>query len=252
MVRLATNGFFRFCRKCFEINQVERRFHRCTNIKCPLCLSKMRTPFGPFWPLLIGCLVSADYWLADYPELRRTTQPSTIGGPLGEPGFCIFCSTDNLYHVWMAELQGTKGNWYALVGELQGTKGNWYHALMAELQGTKDNLYHVLMEELQGTKDNRYHALMAELQGTKGNWYHALVGELQGTKGNCYHALVGELQGTKGNLYHALVGELQGTKGILYHALVGELQGTKGNWYHCKSDSRTYRGSLLTNRLGQV
>ena len=42
---------------------------------------------------LIGCMVSADYWLADYPELRRTTQPSTIGGPLGEPGFCIFCST---------------------------------------------------------------------------------------------------------------------------------------------------------------
>ena len=50
-------------------------------------------PFGPFWPFLIGCMVSADYWLADYPELRRTTPPSTIGGPLGEPGFCIFCST---------------------------------------------------------------------------------------------------------------------------------------------------------------
>ena len=37
-------------------------------------------------------MVSADYWLVDYPELRRTIQPSTIGGPLGEPGFCIFCS----------------------------------------------------------------------------------------------------------------------------------------------------------------
>ena len=38
-------------------------------------------------------MVSADYWLADYPEMRRTTQPSTKGGLLGEPGFCIFCST---------------------------------------------------------------------------------------------------------------------------------------------------------------
>ena len=87
MVRFATNGFFRFCRKCFGM-KVERRFHGCTDIKCPLCLSKMRTPFGPFLPFLIGCMVSADYWLMDYPELRRTTQPSTI-----EPGFCIFCST---------------------------------------------------------------------------------------------------------------------------------------------------------------
>ena len=81
MVRLATNGFFRFCRKCFGI-KVERRFHRCTDIKCPLCLSKMRIPFGPFWHFFIGCMVSADHWLADYPELRRTTRPSTIGGPV--------------------------------------------------------------------------------------------------------------------------------------------------------------------------
>ena len=35
--------------------KVERRFHRCTDIKCPLCLSKMRIPFGPFWPFF--------YWL---------------------------------------------------------------------------------------------------------------------------------------------------------------------------------------------
>ena len=92
MVRLATNGFFRFCRKSFGM-KVERRFRRCTDIKCPLCLIKMGIPFGPFWPFLIGCMVSADYWLTDYPELRRTTQPSTIGSPLGEPGFCIFGST---------------------------------------------------------------------------------------------------------------------------------------------------------------
>ena len=35
----------------------------------------------------------ADYWLTDQPELRRTTQPSTMGGPLCDPGFCILCST---------------------------------------------------------------------------------------------------------------------------------------------------------------
>ena len=39
-------------------------------------------------------MVSAEFWMADYPEMRRTTQPSAIGGPLGEPGFCIFCSTE--------------------------------------------------------------------------------------------------------------------------------------------------------------
>ena len=51
MVRLATNGFFKFCRKCFGM-KVERvrRFHRCTDIKCLLCLGKMRTLCGPFWP----------------------------------------------------------------------------------------------------------------------------------------------------------------------------------------------------------
>ena len=43
-----------FCRKCF-VMKVERRFYRCTDIKCPLCLSKMRTLFGPFWPFF--------YWL---------------------------------------------------------------------------------------------------------------------------------------------------------------------------------------------
>ena len=35
----------------------------------------------------------ADYWLTDQPELRRTTQPSTMGGPLCDPGFCILRST---------------------------------------------------------------------------------------------------------------------------------------------------------------
>ena len=54
MVRLATNGFFRFCRKCFRM-KVDKRFHRCTDIKCLLCLSKMGTLFGPFWPFF--------YWL---------------------------------------------------------------------------------------------------------------------------------------------------------------------------------------------
>ena len=46
-----------------------------------------------FYHFLIGCMVSADYWLADYPELRRTTQRSTIGGPFGEPGCCKLIRT---------------------------------------------------------------------------------------------------------------------------------------------------------------
>ena len=66
-------------------------------IKYPLCHSKTRTPFGPLWAfcdwLHHTYMVSVDYWLAEYPELRRTTQPLTIGGPSGEPGFCISCST---------------------------------------------------------------------------------------------------------------------------------------------------------------
>ena len=56
-------------------------FH-CALVKC-----------GQRWSILtivIGCMVSADYWLVDYSEMRRATQPSIIGGPLGEPGFCIF------------------------------------------------------------------------------------------------------------------------------------------------------------------
>ena len=48
-------------------------------------------------------MVSADYWLADYPELRQTTQPTTMGGPLGEPVFCIFCSTVNLLNTIAAD-----------------------------------------------------------------------------------------------------------------------------------------------------
>ena len=47
MVRLATNGFFRFCRKCFGM-KVDRRLHRCADIKFPLCLSKMRTALVHF------------------------------------------------------------------------------------------------------------------------------------------------------------------------------------------------------------
>ena len=31
--------------------------------------------------------------MTDHPELRRTTQPSIMGGPLGDPGFCFFRST---------------------------------------------------------------------------------------------------------------------------------------------------------------
>ena len=57
------------------------------------CLGKTRTSIGSFWPFLIDFMVWADYWSTDHPELRRATQPSTTGGPLDEPGFCIFRST---------------------------------------------------------------------------------------------------------------------------------------------------------------
>ena len=62
-----------------------------SNVHCALV--KRGPRLVHFDHFLIGCMVSADYWLADYPELRRSTQPSTIGCPLGKPGFCIFCST---------------------------------------------------------------------------------------------------------------------------------------------------------------
>ena len=64
----------------------------CALVKCECIWSS--------FTIFIDCIVSADYWLADYPELRRTTQPSTIRGPLGEPGFCIFCSTDGDMCPW--------------------------------------------------------------------------------------------------------------------------------------------------------
>ena len=136
------------CRKCF-VMKVDRRFHRCTDIKCPLCLSKMRTLFGPFWPFFfIGCMVSADYWLADYPELRRTTQPSTIGGPLGKPGFCIFCSTAYqgstlmLVHELLTFLSATVDGRYVWYGILKkcwkikcgpGDSKTLYHAMLSDI-----------------------------------------------------------------------------------------------------------------------
>ena len=70
-----------------------------SNVHCAI------VKWGPclvhFDHLFTGCMVSADYWLADYPEPRRTTQPSTIGGPLGEPGICIFYSTEEDCHTFM-------------------------------------------------------------------------------------------------------------------------------------------------------
>ena len=36
--------------------------------------------------------------LTDHPQLRRTTQPSIMGGPLGDPRFCFFRSTDGPKH----------------------------------------------------------------------------------------------------------------------------------------------------------
>ena len=41
-------------------------------------------------------MVSANYWVRCHPELRQTTQPSTMGGPLGDPGLCIFGSSESI------------------------------------------------------------------------------------------------------------------------------------------------------------
>ena len=38
-------------------------------------------------------MVSVHYQLTDHPELKRTTHPSIMGGPLGDPGFCFFHNT---------------------------------------------------------------------------------------------------------------------------------------------------------------
>ena len=45
-----------------------------SNVRCALV--KCRPRLVHFDHFLIGCMVSADYWLADCPELRRATQPS--------------------------------------------------------------------------------------------------------------------------------------------------------------------------------
>ena len=48
-----------------------------SNVHCALV--KCGPRLVHFDQSFIGCMVSADYWLAGYPELRQTTQPSTIG-----------------------------------------------------------------------------------------------------------------------------------------------------------------------------
>ena len=35
--------------------------------------------------------------MTDHSELRRTTQPSIMGGLLGDPGFCFFRSTAEIW-----------------------------------------------------------------------------------------------------------------------------------------------------------
>ena len=94
--------------------KVDRIFHRCTDIKSRLFLTVLKcrprlVHFEYFWLVAWAETMrpikniqngpNADYWLADYPELTRSTQPTTMGGPLGEPGFCIFCSTDRVHVV---------------------------------------------------------------------------------------------------------------------------------------------------------
>ena len=117
MVRLPTNEFFVFCKKKFarKLDRQLRRYHihglaqdcsfsianapeilqSCTKPSVCLCtcvwvkreyrLARFDQFFNWFYGLSI--------LLTDHPELRRTTQPSIMGGPLGDPGFCFFSST---------------------------------------------------------------------------------------------------------------------------------------------------------------
>ena len=103
MVLLATNEFWRFCKK--KISEWNWT-HNSTDgliwyVPLYLCLSKTWHPIGPFYTWF--CSLSRLYWLMDHSKLTWTTQPSTMDGQLGDPGFCIFRSTVNIwlrFFVW--------------------------------------------------------------------------------------------------------------------------------------------------------
>ena len=90
---------WRFCRKYFRM-KLDITIPEISCVHLYLCLNKTRTSIGSFWLFLIDFMVWADCWLTDHPELRRTTQPSPMGGPWGKPGFCIFHSTDYQNQYW--------------------------------------------------------------------------------------------------------------------------------------------------------
>ena len=96
MVHLATNELFRFYRKYFRM-KLGVTF---TDIMCPFVLvPQVALGFRlPLLTILIDFMLWADYWLMDHPELRRTTQPSNMGGPLCDPRFCIFRSNVHICH----------------------------------------------------------------------------------------------------------------------------------------------------------
>ena len=83
-----------FAEKCFGI-KVDWRFHRCTDIKCPSCLSKMRTPFGPFWPFLP---LSPPGWRGIVVMVRAGGR--TGGRVGGRAGGCQTCGTHISVTAW--------------------------------------------------------------------------------------------------------------------------------------------------------
>ena len=62
-----------------------------------LCLNKAWTRLAHF-DQFFNWFHGLSILLTDHPELRQTTQPSIMGGPLGDPGFCFFRSTDGPKH----------------------------------------------------------------------------------------------------------------------------------------------------------
>ena len=62
--------------------------------------------FDKFFNWFYGLSIS----LTDHPELRRTTQRSIMGGPLGDPGFCFFRSTVNIHFCYAWSFTGSYCN----------------------------------------------------------------------------------------------------------------------------------------------
>ena len=65
-----------------------------------LIVQERRNSIANALELCLSCAKPSNYGIfvarknvTDHPEKIRTTQTFTMGGPLGDPGFCFLCST---------------------------------------------------------------------------------------------------------------------------------------------------------------